>query len=164
MKRLFNLLMIISLCLPTLHAQQQRKGPVEISIAHTEPQAYICTPGISHISLEVTLHNSSADTTRFWLMNCSVSDNFCTDNPGLDLCTEFCWKNNPHILQLAPGEKMQVGLSIFVKDPGKDNKFRIGYYHVDRSEAAFGELHKVLDQKKNNRIKPVWSNTLTSIP
>ncbi|MBL0912261.1 MAG: hypothetical protein IBJ09_07790 [Bacteroidia bacterium] len=160
--KICNLLLLLSVCLLPLHAQKKEALP-ELRIAHTEAGTNACMPGLSQLSLRATLRNPTPDTLRFWLMNCSVSDNFCTDNPDVSLCTEFCFKNAPRLYQLAPAETLSLDLGLYLPDGGKKYTFRIGYYHVSRSESAFGELRTLLEQRKKDKVKPLWSNRLTSI-
>jgi hypothetical protein len=139
---------------------------LKINIAYThlyDGKDFKCSPSDSgrlH-EIKVIMVNDGNDTAKYWMMSCSRSDYFITNNPNISFCREGCRSNVPELIELAPFQQDTFYITLSAKS-AISPKFKIGFVLLSGEETRQYNLltKQNIINKKANTSKIIWSNPI----
>ncbi|MCF8253354.1 MAG: hypothetical protein K9H61_04205 [Bacteroidia bacterium] len=157
-----KLYIIILLIFSTTYIFGQKRVPYSVKISIdtlVEKNITVCDSNKT-ISLKVEIKNTTRKTRFLWLWNCSISNSFLSNNKGILICEEICFRNFPEIISLLPNQVFTINIELYKTEQSMNNNLMIGFINVDTSEAlSFNDFFKALEEKKiSNQV--IWSNDL----
>ncbi|QEM12016.1 hypothetical protein [Mucilaginibacter rubeus] len=136
------------------------------TVCYTDGKFHRCLYGI----IPVALSNQSTDTLKYINMSCLWIDVFKTNAENVKLLRtalmEECWKNNPAVYGVAPGQQNVFYIPVgFLTDTGKGELFmpkvfKIGmslYRYIEGARLPVDIRWLTLRRETDNVI---WSNEI----